>query len=274
MSWSNKYWALVNSLVDRGIVSASQWSVLDPVEYDYYASARRRGFRVYQILDDVVKHMSWNHTLYYYTVLGNAAYGNIRTNKVYDLLTRNGYSPEKVGTLLVHWSNLISPRNCLWVSGTEDGMARSFARSLFYLGPIRGYLRWRDKVNPFRGCKRSLVLWWDVYLPEDCVGWGKQVLAGEYITVPRTGGERYDTEMFKTPVIAHGMDDATLVKLPDGMVTKEYSDQLRNLMYRLDLREPPSQQTDVISCDDMRRFLTWASDHQTFTENEHDMRLL
>lgn len=272
MSPSDLYWKLVRSLIDRGITTREGWHRRDPVEYRHYYHRNQRGFRVREILADVVKHMYWSKTFSDFAV-GCQEVSNIRENTVYQILRANGYDPKTVGTVLVKWAGHLSPRNTVWINGLPRTGAPQLAEALVYLSPLVGSVNWRNRVNPFERCGSSLVLWWDggcIY--NSTVGLVKQVLGGEYVLVPRDSSQGGGlSELFKTPVIIYSAHDICKTVSLDGKESEEYSEGLRDTMYKITLTETIAPDV-CIGCGDVGNFLSWASKNITEAPDTHELK--
>ncbi|WPS63606.1 ORF14A [Aviadenovirus phalacrocoracidae] len=273
---SERYWELVNSLINRGVTTKEAWFSADPSEFLYYQRLNKRGFRVGAILRDVVRHMAWSKTLYDYAT-GCKGRGDPRDNTVHRLLRLNGYDPHVVGTVMVKWSALLTPRNTLWVSGDPRTGASALVEALVYLSPLRSSADWRNTTNPFEGCLPSLVLWWDGGRVSDrSVELCLRVFRGEHVRFDREAGSRGLTgcpEMFRTPVVIYSDNDMTSTVTRSGRETScEYTQLLRQSMYRLHLTEEMPRDISHITCRDMKEFLTWANDNRVQVEDKHELR--
>lgn len=266
MANSDRYWQLVNSLIDRGIASREGWYRNDAAEYNYYWRTNKKGFRVQEILRDVVKHMSWSRTMYEYAV-GNYLVGDIRGNRVYRMLMANHLCPEEVGTVLLKWCGLISPRNTIWVSGNEVTGAGQFVDSLIHLSPLIGRVTPGDEVNPFRSGRNCLVYYWtDGQVPEQCADLCLEVFAGRHVIIDKLG-----LEIFRTPVIVYANSDMRYVNASSEEKMNEYFQRLEDTMFRIHFWVPQPEGFGCVTCHDMRDFLTWVTTNQTVIPERHSL---
>ncbi|QEJ80762.1 Rep protein [Southern Psittacara leucophthalmus aviadenovirus] len=260
MANSERYWKLVNKLIDKGITSEDAWYYADPAEFMHYQSRNEKGFRVRRILRDVMRHMSWTKTLYDY-VIRNSMIDDIRPNPVYNLLVDNGYNPNVVGTVLSRWSGLISKRNTLWISGDSESGAFQLGMGIAYCAPLAGKANFRDKTNPFEGCQgKTLIVWEGGHVQLSNVVLCQQVFSGT------SAGTEHG--FYKTPVLVINNND--MGEVFDGhKAVYEFRDKLYDTMYRLHLSKPFK---GVIGCDDVKDFITWGCDNKVEVEDCHELK--
>nr|WGL40789.1 Rep protein [Tawny frogmouth aviadenovirus A] len=267
---SEKYWELVNRLIGRGVTTAIGWQHHDPSEYAHY---RRKGFgkAVERILRDVRKHMFWSKLLYDYAV--GECPSEIEGNPIYGLLTRNGFSAERVGMVLVKWTAHRSPRNTLWISGYAPTGASALATALAYTAPLMCCADPRNRGNPFEGCSPCLLLWWEGdCVGNHCVDMVKQVFRGEHAFMPEESSrEGCMRELFKTPVLVLSNKNMCRTYVRRGVDSAEHEASLRDCMYRLHLTESMPEE-ESISCQDVRDFLGWALDRHASFKDCHDLK--
>lgn len=260
---SERYWNLVNSLIERGIVTREQWQSADCAEYRYYSKGFVRGFNVRKVLRDVIRFMCWNKLLGNYLLLpdARAGEGDISQNPFYRVLRQNGYDSAAVGTLLYKWSMLTSDRNTVWIKGAPDTGAPYLAEALAYTAPVVGCIDWRNRCNPFERCLQCLLYWMDGgLLPESSIGLCKQVLRGEgvMIQVPDGFGGKRFRELNRTPVLISSNHDVCLTYVRLGVTCKDHVNSLRDCMYVIELKVPYGD-GPAVTCNDARAFVTWAS---------------
>lgn len=272
---SERYWSLVHSLIDRGIVSRERWQLIDPAQYNYYNRHRSRGFKIRHILRDVVRHMCWSRTLSDYITDGSdVTEDEMLHNPVYELLRVNGYDPVFVGSLILLWASHASSRNTLWIRGLPETGAPYLAEAIVYCSPLLGSVDWRNKSNPFEGCPSCLVYWWDGgYIYDCCVGLVKQVLRGEHVILPSDGlrGVPSCPELFRTPVLIYSQKDMCVTRLRSGELSLEHSSGLRDCMYVIHLLQG-LEISCAISCADVRRFLGWCQTCPVPVYDTHELK--
>lgn len=268
MANSDRYWQLVNSLIERGITSREGWYRNDAAEYNYYWRGNKKGFRVQDILRDVVKHMSWSRTFYEY-IVGNYIVGDIRANRVYRMLSANRMCPEEVGSVLLKWSGLVSPRNTIWVSGNDVTGARQFVESLVHLSPLIGRVNPDDEYNPFEAARNCLVYMWnDSKIPEKGADLCLEVFAGRHVPADGVNGE-----IFRTPVFVHANCDMRYIKTSNEDRMNEYFQRFEDVMFRLHFWVPQPSGFGCVTCRDMRDFMTWVSTNQVQIPDRHSLNL-
>ncbi|WGC84583.1 ORF2 [Fowl aviadenovirus 4] len=261
---SDRYWDLVNSLINRGIVTREQWQSADLAEYRRYSKGYVRGFSVRKVLRDVIKHMCWTKVLGDYLVCPVVCQDDIHLNPFYVILMKNGYNPRVVGTILHKWSMLTSNKNTVWVWGGAETGGPYLAEAIAYTSPVVGCVGWRNRANPFARNYNCLVYWLDGGLfPESAIGLCEQVLRGEGTMVEveeGATGERRWREINRTPVLISTSHDVTLTYVKYGQTCKDHTNSLRSAMYVLRLTERV-EPGFVITCNDARKFVTWASNN-------------
>ncbi|BCZ16689.1 Rep protein [Aviadenovirus bubonis] len=272
MSATDLYWKLVRSLIDRGITTKEGWSRRDPVEFRHYFKRNQKGFRIRQILADVHKHMFWFKTFHDYCV-GSHEVRHCHGNIVYRLLSMNGYDPRLVGSMLVKWAGLSSPRNTVWITGVPSSGADQLVEALVYLSPKVGIADCRNRTNPFVGCESSLLLWWKGGRVSECsVQLVQQVFGGEHVFLTsRTCHADGACEMFRTPVLVFANHDMCSVLNMQGKEVDDYGESLRSTMFKIELTAPLSWM-DCVGVGDVYNFLTWASKNETEVPDRHEMK--
>ncbi|UKS51819.1 ORF14A [Falcon aviadenovirus A] len=263
MGYSERYWDLVNSLISRGITSRERWYRSDAAEYNFYWRKNKKGFRVHDILRDVVRHMSWSHTLSEY-ITKNEVVADVSHNRVFRMLVANKLNPEEVGTIILKWSGLISPRNTIWVSGNEVTGAYQFVDALMYLSPLLGRVDPGNNTNPFYVARSTLLYFWEGgKVTENNVGLCLEVFNGRHVLAD-------NKDIFRTPVLIYANHDMRYIDAKDGN-SDAWFKSLEDSMYRLHFWVPQPDDFGCITCSDMRNFLTWCTTHQTIVPNRHSL---
>lgn len=248
MSNSERYWKLVNKLIDHGITTEEGWYAFDRAEYMYYLERNPTGFKVRRIMRDVVRHMAWTKTLYDFVIQSHMV-DDIRPNPIYKLLLKNKLEPAEVGTMLVRWAGLFGSRNTVWLKGGENTAVSMLGHAIAYTSPLTGYANYRDPSNPFRHCSnKTLIVWEGTRLQssnwESCL----RVFKGE------TGGEG----LYKTPVLVMSQCDMGEVVGNSGK-TRDHASEIYESMYVIELTEPFD---GLITCHDVKDFFTWSCDNK------------
>ncbi len=267
------YWRVVNSLIDRGIANKDAWKALDYAQFSYYYHRNRPGFRVDQILYDVTRHMAWSKNMCDY-IRGDYPVKDIRNNQVFRLLKWNGYYPEKVGSLVAKWSELLTPRNTIWISGNVGSGAHTFAEALAYSVPLVGVADWRHATNPFIGCGNKLcILWKGGYVNECCVGLCTQVFGGTYTQLPLNPKKTSPVpeEIFRTPVVISSEATMTKTYSKDRGISDEYAPALEPTMYKIVFSKPKPYDIECVSGQDWNEFITWTNVAKVEFNDAHDL---
>lgn len=256
--------------MERGITSPALWRALDPAEYRRYKKRNKKGLTVKEILRDVVTHLPWCRTFKVFLLRGvTPTY--IETNSVFRLLEANDYCPRSVGTAILRWAEMESPRNTLWISGSPRSGAEALIECLFYLAPLRSVADAR-RQNPFARCTPSVLIWWNSgRIQEQHVGLVRQVLGGQHVVFPELLWEEgLSRELYRTPVLVSS-DAMHLVVDGSGAELDGYAPMLESTMYHLHLTEdlPPDEnltETDVMD------FFCWVDSRPaTINDNVYDL---
>lgn len=267
--FSERYWDIINSLIERGICSKDQWLVHDRTEFEYFWHKNKKGFRVFKLLEDVRRHMSWTKCLYDYAVISGPSC-DIKRNRVFKYLRLNEYDPRLVGSVLVKWSRLLSERNTLWVSGDHTTCAYEFASALVHCSPAVGYPtpRGEDREeNPFKGITHNLVYFWEGgRIPERSAPSVLEVFAGRFLP-----GD-YDTEVMRTPCVVFANFNICSIATDDDSKREHYQPLFENCMYRLHFSRFVGEVVGCINKPDMQTFLRWAADNFEEVTDRHMLK--
>ncbi|QGQ63183.1 ORF2 [Fowl aviadenovirus D] len=252
----DRYWSLVESLINRGIVTRQQWYFNDRSEYGYYTKRYRGAMKLSNLFRDVRRHMFWTKCLADYMLTPETDFLQIEENPFYSVFSKNGYDPALVGSMLLAWAARQSKRNTVWIRGAPVTGAPYLAEAIAYCCPLMTCVDWRNKQNPFEKGFESLLFWWDGgHVPHRCVALCRQVFRGENVMFPREDGQM--SELVRTPVLMYSEHDACRTLIKWGVFSDEFSDGLRNSMYCLDL-SAPMEGAQCVTCADARAFFTWA----------------
>ncbi|AGX93295.1 ORF2 [turkey adenovirus 4] len=254
MGWE-RYWALVTSLISRGIVTREQWSHADRAEYEYYIKKGRSAVKFEVLFRDVRQHMFWTKRLVDYVVNVGPPKICIRNNPFFKVLLRNGYDPVVVGSVILSWASLDSPRNTIWIKGSPETGAPYFAEAIAYCCPLVTCVDWRRVPQCVEKGVETLLFWWDGgAVMERWVDLCKQVFRGESVMFP--GEDNRLVELVRVPVLVYARHDFCRVMSRWGVFSDEYVSGLRDSMYCVEF-SVPSRGLECVSCNDIKEFLTW-----------------
>lgn len=254
MGWE-RYWALVTSLISRGIVTREQWSHADKAEYEYYLRKGRHVVKFESLFSDVRKHMFWTMRLFDYVVDIRRPKIDIKSNPFFRTIVSNGYDPVAVGSVILAWAALDSPRNTIWFKGSPDTGAPYFAEAIAYCCPLVTSVDWRRAAHCFERGVESLLFWWDGgAIMERCVYLCKQVFRGESVMFPREDG--CFVELVRVPVLVYARHDFCRVMTGWGVFSEDYVTGMRESMYCIEFSKA-TPGVECVSCGDVRDFLTW-----------------
>lgn len=259
MDHSRRYWDIVNSLVERGITTRDMWRVVDPTQFSEVLKCKLHGFKIKNILCDVVKCMAMSKCAKDYIFLSDVIFDS--TNPIFQICLANDVDPLKLAKFMLFWSaaNLLGKvRNVFWIQGKPETGARLLFDAVTSSVPLVRYADWMHPENPFIRCSRALMVGWDNgRISKSHLDMVMKVFSGEYICYPLPP-PKLKFEMFCTPVLLWGDDDVLYVH-SNECIDVSTSSKLRLLISKLSLKVPMPERVTCISVNDVRSFIKWGS---------------
>ncbi len=258
MDGSRRYWLIVISLVDRGITTQSMWRLLDPHQYNEVLKCKEHGFRIRNILREVVRNMAMSKQALDYMLL-HPVPGNYLDNPIYTLCTVNMIDPLKLATYMVCWASakqIYTVRNTFLITGNSSTGARLLFDAISGSSPLVRYADWFHPENPFHRCVNSLMIVWDNgKIRANHLAIVKQVFAGEYIL--QAAPKPYlKFELFTKPVLAYANHEIFHIH-HENYVDMSFKNDFMNHTFHLNLTTDIGDSIKMISINDVHQFVQW-----------------
>lgn len=259
MDLSRRYWDIVNSLVERGITTRDMWRVVDPNLFSEVIKCKLHGFKIKNILCDVVKCMAMSKCAKDYIFITDAKFDT--SNSIFQICLANDVDPIRLAKYLMIWSaahQLGRVRNVFWIQGKCTTGARMLFEAISSSVPLVKYADWMHPENPFIRCSKALMIVWDNgRISKSNLDMVMRVFSGDYIC-HHLPAPHLKFEMFCTPVLLWGGDDVLYVHSQDG-VDMESGSEIRLMISKLCLSAPLPACVSSISVNDVRAFIMWGA---------------
>lgn len=258
MDVSQRYWSLVQSLVDRAITTRDLWRVIDPGQYAQVLKSKEYGFKIKNILCDVAKTMAWTKCAMDYMKSSDAVFDT--TNPIFQVCLANNIDPIKLASYIAKWASAHNEgkvRNVFWITGSTSTGARLLFDAIASSVPLVKYADWMTPENPFWRCTKSLMIVWDDgRISQSQLPVIMPVFRGDYIC--RGAPPPYRKfEMFCTPVLLWGDPDDIFYVHSSECVSTDHVDDFKAMCTRLHLTAPLPPCVSNFTVRDVHAFVRW-----------------
>lgn len=257
---AQEYMALVRWLVENGIATERQWMQEDADSYLSYNATGGSRAQIKSSLENAARIMLATKKAADYLV-GQSPPTDVTQNRVWRLLTLNGYDPAYAGSILLGWCRSgFGKRNTLWLFGPATTGKTNLAEAISHAVPFFGNVNWTNENFPFNDCVDKMIIWWEEgKMTAKVVESAKAILGGSKVRVDQKCKSSQQIE--PTPVII--TSNTNMCEVVDGnSTTFEHRQPLEDRMFRFELTVRLQPSFGKITRREIREFFKWAELHE------------
>lgn len=179
-----------------------------------------------------------------------------RENRIYKILTFNGYDPVYVASLMYGWSERqFGKRNTLWLYGPATTGKTIIAQAIAESVPFYAGVNWTNENFPFCNCPGKMLIWWEEgKMTQKIVESAKCILGGTRVPVD----VKCKTAEICEPTPCIITSNTNMCQVFDGNSSSfEHTEPLQERMFRLRLNYKLPWDFGKVTKQEVKDFFWW-----------------